>query len=524
MTTGDAASDSEVNNGVNTNNTTTDAASTTVDNTNNATTTNDTASDADTGGNVVQGSGGSSSISTGNAISQANVINVVNANITNSQGLIEFLNAFNAGGYDLSNLDLSYFNNSLTNSACSFSSCGSSLNVSNTNNATVTNTVISEASTGGNNASTTGDASVSTGNAAASANVVNVVNTNITDSHYLLVALNNFGDLSGNIVLPGASFFNQLMAQNAKTGNTSVTNDNTAVVNSTTSADADTGDNTASSSGDTSVTTGDALSNSTTVNQVNTNMTGGSTVFLLVNVFGDWSGNIQGLPSGLSWAQTQNGVAITGGSGSLSTLNDGTTTVSNTNDATVNNNVQVYALTGQNEASSSNGTAQVATGNAYASANVVNLVNTNILGQNWILAILNVFGNWNGNLDFGQPDLWIGAVAQTTNPTQPGSQVVYTFTVANHGDVDATNVLLNTQFDPTMLTFDSGMTGTGAQWNIGTIPAGQTEQFSYDATAGNPPSGQTVSVPLVATVTEDQDDANTDDNTDNVTIAVRSVQ
>ncbi len=528
IVTGDASSSSDTNNNVNANTTTgstsspqADAASTTVDNTNDATTSNDTSSTATTGDNIATSTGGDASVTTGTAISQANVINVVNTNITNSSGLLAFINALGAEGYDLSSLFGSL--SSAVNSGCSLSSCGgshTSLNVNNDNNATVTNTVLSVASTGGNTASSSGDASVATGDAIASANVLNVVNTNITNSQYLLVALNNFGDLAGNIVLPNASFFDQLLANNGLTKSTTVSNINTADVTNTTTATANTGDNTASStSGDAAVSTGNALSNSTTVNQVNTNDTGGATVYMLVNIFGNWTGSIQGLPAGLSWTQTPNGIAITGNESSFSNLG-GSTNVSNANTATVNNDVQVYALTGSNYAEGS-GTSTVSTGNAYASANVVNLVNTNILGENWVLAIMNVFGNWSGNLDFGQPDLWIGAVAETSNPTQPGSSVTYTFTVANHGNVDATNVVLNASFDTTMLTFSDGTSTPGGElWDLGTIPAGASETYSYTATAGTPPTSDAVSVPLSATVTEDQDDANTSDNTDTVTIAV----
>lgn len=515
---GDASAGAGAQNSINTNDTTLpqdEDASSTVVNDNTASTTNAAAAAASTGGNAAQTGGGSASVSTGNAYASANIINVVNTNLVNSTGLFDFLNEFFSGGINLDTPDL--------NGLFGQGGAGGNLSLSNNNAATTQNSVTVSASTGGNSASG-GSASVTTGNAYASANVVNVVNTNIVNSNYLLVALNNFGDLAGDITLPGASFFNQLLGSSGKSAaSTTVENDNAAVLTDGTGAVADTGGNTASSTGgDSSVSTGNSLAQATTYNQVNGNLTGGSTVYMLINVFGNWSGAIQNLPAGLSWEQTPTGVAIMGsGSGTGGTGSPTSVLASNANTASVENNVQVYALTGSNEVASGAGDASISTGNAYASANVVNLVNTNVIGQNWMLAILNVFGDWNGNLAFGEPDLWIGGVAETPNPTPSGGTVTYDFTVANHGDADAHNVVLTASFDQSMLSFESydASSTQGVSWNLGDIPAGQTEEFSYTATAGEH-SGTAVAVPLSATVAEDETDADLADNTENVTIMV----
>jgi uncharacterized repeat protein (TIGR01451 family) len=452
---------------------------------------------------------------------------------------LAFLNLLFGGGFDLRNFDLSYFfgNNSQPSTGCSLSGCsdGGTMTVQNTNDATVTNTVIARANTGGNTASSSdsGDANISTGDAYASANVFNLVNSNFINSNYLLVALNNFGDLSGDITLPGADFFEQLlsMGSGALPRSTTIDNNNTATLNSTSSAQADTGNNTASTtgSGSADIATGNAVSGATTVNQVNTNLVGGTTVYLLINIIGNWTGNVQGLPAGMTWTRTPTGIAImntsgsstgTSGSNPLSSLN-----VSNNNNATVNNNVQVYALTGSNYAQSgSSSNASISTGNAYASANTVNIVNTNVIGQNWMLAIFNIFGNWSGNLSFGRPDLWIGGVAETPNPTAPGSQVTYKFTVANRGDADATNVKLTTTYNKNLLNFnndDSASTTPGGEvWSLGDIPHGQTKEFTYTANTGSVPPGNEVPAPLSAQVTSDETDNNMADNTENLSLMI----
>jgi hypothetical protein len=231
--TGDATATTTVQNELNSNTTSPDSPG--ESNSSHITSENDNVgelesqatSTADTGDNTAQGGDGTSTIVTGNAVSTANVINLVNTNIFNSVGLILFLNQLFGGGLDLRDFNLSYFfdgqagasptvNETTGEPQCSLLTCmnSSELNVVNTNTATVTNSVIVRAATGENTAmaSSSGDAVVDTGNAYAAANVLNLVNTNIVNSSYLLVSFNNFGDLDGDVTLPNAQFFGDLFA------------------------------------------------------------------------------------------------------------------------------------------------------------------------------------------------------------------------------------------------------------------------------------------------------------------------
>ena len=172
------------------------------------------------------------------------------------------------------------------------------------------------------------------------------------------------------------------------------------------------------------------------------------------------------------------------------------------------------------------GDADISTGDAYASSNVVNMVNTNIIGRNWIFAIFNIFGNWSGNLSFGKPDLWIGAVAETPNPTISGSDLKYHFTISNRGDADATNVVLDTSFLNPLLEFtDGGGTETekGKKWDLGTIFKGETKEFIFIASAGAVPPGTTASADLLATVSSTEKDNNALDNTEQLSVLIQSM-
>jgi uncharacterized repeat protein (TIGR01451 family) len=534
--TGDAASQGEIFNEVNT--TVTDVEpsvtaeeTTSVANDNEADVATDTTVEAGTGTNVAAGDGGAAIVS-GSAVASANVINVVNTNIFDSRGFLIFLNAlFSNASVDLRNID--FFGDGSGN-GCAVESCvgQEQLSLENTNDAFVTNDVVVRAITGENTASSTvGDASAQTGNAYASANVINVVNTNLTRTNYLLLAFNGFGDFAGNIILPNQEFFSRFFQEGASIGSASTTveSENTADITTTVNATAETGGNTASTTdGTAAVLSGNAHAGTNVINETNSNLFGGSSLYILFRVYGTWGGSIFGLPPGISWTETPSGIALfsddtSTASGPSGNPSGGELSVKNTNTASILNNVSVYALTGENKVESETGDALVASGDAYASANIINVANTNVVGRNWIFAIFNIFGDWNGNITFGQPDLWLGARAESPdNPLRPGSEVIYHFTVTNRGDSDATNVVINGTTKNNLLSFesDTGTPGRQGRWNIGAVPRGETVEVTYRGTvAGDIPYG-IFSAATLAEVTSDQGDNNPSDNTESLALVV----
>ena len=533
LDTGNATSTIDVDNSANTNvEDVPEHASSTISNTNEADSSVTATGGASTGTNTAEGEGGAK-INTGNAVATANVINVVNTNIINSTGILAFLNAIFGGGFDLRNFDLSYFFGGPSQTGCSLDKCDSgSLSITNGNNATVNNDITVTAQTGANTAlSGSGNASIATGDAYAAGNVINVVNTNIVNSNYLLIAANNFGDMAGDIILPDADFFSQLLKtsmQGSLPNSTSIGVSNTASVTDNLSATADSGQNTSTTDGGTAgVSTGNAVAQTNSVNQVNTTAVGGTTFYMLVNVLGDWSGSVYGLPQGITWSRTPTGILLTSETGAMpgsGCCDDGILSVHNSNQATLNNDVKVYALTGDNYAHSSEGDASISTGNAYAAANVFNIVNSSVVGQNWMFAVFNIFGNWSGNIAFGQPDLWVGAIAETSSPTMPGASVTYKFTVANRGLSEAKNVVFRADFPSRYLKFTNANPNQRSDgsmlWNLGNMSPGETRELSYSAVAGVVDYGQEALVPLIASVGGDNGDADLADNTERVAIVV----
>lgn len=477
-----------------------------------------------------------SSIATGNASAIANVANVVNTNITGSGGGVLFLNnpTTTASSIDLRPSLLTFGN--CTVATCTPSFFGDAmLAVFATNTATVTNDVLLHANTGGNDiGSHDGPGVIHTGDAHAALNLVNLVNTNIVGSDFLLLFLNNFGDLIGDIILPGKKFFDFLSGLVAgERAMTEVANTNNATIENSGSAEASTGGNTAGSGG--TIMTGDVETNANIFNMANTNLFGGGSVSMMLNVAGDWNGEILGLPNGLSYERTPEGVRIfaTGlGSISTTTASNSTTTVSSMNTASVSNIFDVSATTGGNTiatATTSHGhqthDAVIKTGDARAVANVVNIVNTNIYGSNWLMAFVNIFGDWNGNISFGQPDLFVGEKASLSqNPLTHGAGVSIEITVTNRGDTDATNVVIQGSRKPSR-AFSYTDLGQGAiengvlTWRIPRIASGDTVIVQYSMEAKDVDFEGSVSVDAEARSRET--DANYSDNRDSIMLTVK---
>ena len=212
-------------------------------------------------------------VTTGDAVASSDVVNEVNTNEVNSEGEVIVV----SGSLGDSSLDLRGDTASTTTASTTCDSCIGTTTIENQNTATVTNEIIVAADTGLNTASSTATSTIQTGDALAGANLVNIVNTNIVDSQYMLLVFNNFGDWSGDLVFPNIDFFaNFLSLLNPNCncgGNTNISNSNTANVENGVNTSAQTGDNNASGG---SIDTGNALASSNTWNLINTNVYGNS--------------------------------------------------------------------------------------------------------------------------------------------------------------------------------------------------------------------------------------------------------
>lgn len=510
--------------------------------TNDATVDNTGTTSAKTGENSATSSEGGAIVKTGEAAAVLNLANLVNTNVVNSSGFIHLLNKMMEVGASLDLRKLFFPDGMESDTAtgtCSLMSCVSEdivYNVDQMNNATITNDALLEAVTGRNSAS--GDvAAIETGDAYGAANILNVANTNIIDSNYLLLVLNALGALDGDLVFPAEDLFMAFfgkpngMSRIEQQGEDSTLNDtnvNDALVNNDLDSNAESGQNQATTTiASSTVKTGNANAENNLINEINKNLFGGDSLYIFIRIHGSWDGQLYGLPAGLTWERTDDGVFIYNEDAEIAPsqiieydIDSYTANFSSTNTAAIDNNVDIDAISGENQLEGGVGTIQ--TGDAYAGANVMNIANTNVIGRNWMMATMNIFGDLKGDISFGRPDLWIGGqVSSADTPVGPGSKLTYTYTIKNNGDLKASNVTFIQDLTSAHTRYGENgeeRTGTTREEELGTIRPGETITVTYDAYVDEDLPYGTTDVFADARLLSDEPENNDEDNRERLTL------
>jgi hypothetical protein len=453
----------------------------------------------------------------------------LNTNIVNSVGNAFLLNYVDpvTGTVDLRG----GMQVSSTSAICAVFACAGSngVSVNLASDANIHNALVLSAASGGNEIAHAGDAVINTGNAYAGLNLINLANTNIVDSNYLLVTMNAFQGVKGDVVFPSLSNLLSSLAQNLSPNVGSFSSQGSATVSNNVSTDAITGDNQVSSTTSSTISTGQGISSGNVFNQLNSNLLGGTNVSILFRVQGNWAGQVFGAPQSLRWMQGPNGtIALFNTTGSGQT-GSSTQSLSNLSQVTASstsaiaNDINVIALTGQNKVNDAH-TAIVTTGTALASANVLNVANTNVVGKNWVLAIINIFGDFTGNIAFGRPDLWVGEQVNAPSGIGNGSVATYKYTIINNGDSVASDVKLTDAYDAAHITVaNPSMPLTKSDdgklvWQLGTIPPGGAVEVTYQGTVQNAQPGANIT--NTVTATQHETDNNPADNTDTATLSI----
>jgi len=255
---------------------------------------NDVVSLANTGTNSISGEG-QAVINTGNAYSIVSLVNQVNTTIIDSTIHIVTINIFGTVNGNIILPELS------SNGQC----CGQVTQIE--SQATVENNVTSSAVSGQNEIITTGEGSITTGNSQSAVNVVNFVNTNITDMLFQYLFINTFGAWQGdflgwNSILAAEGGGNLTLTSLAGGGSgsgcptciASADIYSEAYVANNISSTANTGGNSVSSEGSVVVKTGNAYSAVSLLNFINTNIIRSIGFFGFVNIFGTLNGDVGG--------------------------------------------------------------------------------------------------------------------------------------------------------------------------------------------------------------------------------------
>lgn len=424
---------------------------------------------------------GAASLTTGAAVAVANVNNIVNTTLLDS--VLQVFNFTLDHTLDLNTLWLNL--SSLTvNQAASTSAAPAVLGSENTGE--ITNAVQVTANTG-NNSQTAGSAGMQTGDALALANVATIANTTLSNSSLVLASIDLTASSAANLILP--EFSSNPFLSSASEG-ASLWQGNAAVVNTDVTVSANSGGNTQVGEA-TTLTTGGATAFSRIFTLVNTNINGDDRFLFFINMLGNWTGKVVGAPQ-----SSQASVPMLTGQ-----------MMSAANTVTVNNEVAVAANTGSNQ--QTGGELTMNTGKAKAVANVTTIANTTFTNSHWFVGILNVLGDWSGNLVYGnmapvdnatpaataapavggeittnntgegsvdarQPKLNIKAENNVNNYVRPGDTVTFTVEVKNESDVMAQNAVLVQE-----IRSETGVVVGRVQFGLGELVAGKRGVLSF---------------------------------------------
>ena len=448
----------------------------TVKNVNEANVINRVTADISSGKNNSNFNTGHGMITTGAANLGLNFFSLANANLFGSQkfyanlqniyndytGNVDLSAELNSSSSPLSNLLINASNNSTgaNSSNQSIANVNDQTSITNQNTGHLNNEIDATVVSGQNKANyNTGTGSIVSGQVNSSVNVLNFLNSNITSGNWMVKTLNVFGDWKGDLKLPSmpapdlstvvspsnSNVFNSNTGSgsnnsvNANTSDsTTLTNNNSAGIENNVTMRTDSGTNDASYNGGSGIVKiGVANAETNEMNVANLNVTGNSWWLIVVNRFGNWNGTAVGSPeavaiktTGISTVLTpqQSGVNVTNNPTGADSNNSAgvninhTTDITNTNQADIVNNLNIQAISGGNEAQRNSGHGYIETGDIRGVNNIMNFANANITVGNWVVVVVNVFGNWDGNLIFspnGGTDLPIGGSLQCPvfNPT-----------------------------------------------------------------------------------------------------------
>lgn len=424
-------------------------------------------------------------IDTGDAVAESNVYNEVNVNIVSENYISEILNINGeyVGDIDLLEKFQELLEKALANGETVL------IEVSNTNEADVENVVNTEADSGNNSieGSESGveatEAKIETGDSVAVSNLVNIVNLNIVGNNWVFSVANVFGKWIGNLIIPGAGL---LTLPETSDGSVyyEVANENEADVENTVETTANTGNNSVSEiEGNSSVSSGEAVSGTQIENMVNTNITQNNWLFLIINNMGSWTGSIMGwhedsLLGNIFRYDFDISKEDLGSDGLISSI----IKIFNKNMASVSNSVSTNANTGGNEISGTE-TADISTGNAYAKSNILNFINTNITGNNWLFSMINIMGEWEGDVIFAYPDLKI-SISDGKNDANPGEELSYYVEYENVGQAACEDVEVYVGL-PEYFSYKSNNIGSDHSsksgimvWNLDGMEPGEKRSFT----------------------------------------------
>lgn len=346
-----------------------------------------TVSDTQNGGNAT----------TGDAQSTATVLNLLQSvtGLSGSQLATFVKNIYGTQNGDIY-IDPSQLSYAL-GTACGYACGGNDVSLNSDNSSAINNNIYLGANSGNASVSdNNGSSNATTGDAVTLLNLVNILNSLISSGHSFIGTVNIYGDLNGDILLP-PDFVSGLISDGSSAVQPSGGNinlDSNLSINNHINMSAISGD--ALVVGQGNALSGDALTNLVSLNLINQQIIGKNILLVFVNVMGQWTGLIFNAPAGASSASLGGGLEssqICATCGAMTDINSHTS-------AQINNNVYLTSVSGNATVSGNRGAGNATSGDASASLNLVNIINSQLSLTNWFgILFINVFGKWQGSLE-----------------------------------------------------------------------------------------------------------------------------
>jgi hypothetical protein len=479
----------------------------TIENNNQSETTLENGATATTGENEVVTNNADVVVNTGGATAYTNVINLINTNVVGTNLGIYVVNNFDQGWVDL---DLNQmWLKLISGKGVTVIESGINHNkmvvISNKNLAKLNNVVTVAAVSGGNTVTGGNEVLIITGDAVAIANVINLVNVNLVGGQFFIGVVNVLGGNLGNIVLPNPDNF-QNSGSTTSGGNGSVViNNNQAVLDNTVVAESDSGNNTTINVDQSVIGTGNATTYSSDLSVVNLNAELNNQMWLQLNVLGEASGRVYNWSYPGSVEEINNHqLLFVLNEGSCLNCQSGNNFLINDNSAEVANSVLVTADSGGNQIlGASSGV--IESGSAIAIANLTNLVNVNIRGSDWFWGIINILGDWGGDVIFAYPDLAVNLMANK-NESRSGEEIIYRINYSNLGyeKVDEAELRINLPVGLDYVSDDSGwllvQEGNTLRWKLNNVVAKSNSGFNLKVKINNLNDDRDVQLQTVAMI------------------------
>lgn len=266
-------------------------------------------------------------------------------------------------------------------------------NLENTTSATLTNNILSAATSGNSGAISNDDVGgVGTGDAAAIANIVNLLQsqTSFADSGLTTFTTNIQGDVTGDFLIDPASLLQPAGSGSNDLANTTITNQTNGTILNNIDLTATSGNALAEDNDDVgSVTSGNANAVADVINMINSVVAANQSFLGVINIYGDYTGNILMPVDSLNALLASTGTVTDGGSNTSST-------VDNDFSANVANNINLTAASGDATATNNDDVGSITSGNGMTNLTILNLTGRQVIAANSLLVFVNVLGTWVG--------------------------------------------------------------------------------------------------------------------------------